>query len=104
LSPRIKTLTVDNGKGFACCQKVDRAFGIQTYFADQYCSWQRGTNENLNSLLRQYIPKKHCMETVTEKEFIMIENRLNNRPIKRLGFKAPHEVFHVSLNRIALYP
>lgn len=104
LGSRVKTLTVDNGKEFAYHQKVDQALGIQTYFADPYCSWQRGSNENFNGLLRQYIPKKRRMETVTDEELTMIENRLNNRPRKRLGFKTPNEVFHASLNRVALRP
>ncbi|MEY3610302.1 MAG: hypothetical protein RJB14_24 [Pseudomonadota bacterium] len=68
------------------------------------CSWQRGSNENFNGLLRRYIPKKRRMETVTDEELTMIENRLNHRPRKRLGFKTPHEVFHASLNRVALRP
>jgi IS30 family transposase len=102
LNARVKTLTVDNGKEFAYHQKVDQALGIQTYFADPYCSWQRGSNENFNGLLRQYIPKKRRMETVTDDELTMIENRLNHRPRKRLGFKTPHEVFHASLSRVAL--
>lgn len=104
LAARVKTLTVDNGKEFAYHQKVDTALDIQTYFADPYCSWQRGSNENFNGLLRQYIPKKRRMETVTDEELTMIENRLNHRPRKRLGFKTPHEVFHASLNRVALRP
>jgi IS30 family transposase len=104
LSARVKTLTVDNGKEFAYHQKVDAALDMQTFFADPYCSWQRGSNENFNGLLRQYIPKKRCMQTVTDEELAMIENRLNHRPRKRLGFKTPHEVFHASLNRVALRP
>jgi transposase, IS30 family len=104
LAMRVKTLTVDNGKEFAYHQKVDQALGIQTYFADPYCSWQRGSNENYNGLLRQYIPKKRRLETVTDEELAMIENRLNHRPRKRLGFKTPYEVFHASLNRVALRP
>lgn len=102
LSSRVKTLTVDNGKEFADHQAIDQTLGIQTYFADPYCSWQRGSNENFNGLLRQYIPKKRRMETVTDEELNMIENRLNHRPRKRLGFKTPHEVFHASLNRVAV--
>lgn len=97
----VKTLAVDNGKEFANHQSIDQTLDIQTYFADPYCSWQRGSNENFNGLLRQYIPKKRCMETVSDEELTMIENRLNHRPRKRLGFKTPHEVFHVSLNRVA---
>ena len=101
LCSRVKTLTVDNGKEFADHQAVDQALGIQTFFADPYCSWQRGSNENFNGLLRQYILKKRRMETVSEEELTMIENRLNHRPRKRLGFKTPHEVFYASLNRVA---
>jgi len=102
LNSRVKTLTVDNGKEFADHQAIDRALGIQTYFADPYCSWQRGSNENFNGLLRQYIPKKRRMETFTDQELTMIENRLNHRPRKRLGLKTPYEVFHASLNRVAV--
>ena len=57
LNARVNTLTVDNGKEFANHQAIDQALGIQTYFADPYCSWQRGSNENFNGLLRQYIPR-----------------------------------------------
>lgn len=85
-------------------QCVDQTLGIQTNFSDPYCSWQRGSNENFNGLLRQYIPKKRRMETVTDEALAMIENKLNHRPKKRLGFKTPHEVFHASLNRVALRP
>ena len=102
LNSRVKTLTVDNGKEFADHQAIDQALGIQTYFADPYCSWQRGSNENFNGLLRQYIPKKRRTETITDDELTMIQNRLNHRPRKRLGFKIPYEVFHASLNRVAL--
>jgi IS30 family transposase len=101
LNARVNTLTVDNGKEFANHQAIDQALGIQTYFADPYCSWQRGSNENFNGLLRQYIPKKRRMETVTDEELTMIQNKLNHRPRKRLGFKTPYEVFHASLTRVA---
>jgi IS30 family transposase len=65
LNSRIKTLTVDNGKESADHHAIDQALGIQTYFADPYCIWQRGSNDNFNGLLRQYIPKKRRIETVT---------------------------------------
>jgi IS30 family transposase len=87
LNARVKTLTVDNGKEFADHLAIDQALGIQTYFADPYCSWQRGSNENFNGLLRQYIPKKRRMETVTDEELTMIENRLNHRPQKAAGIQ-----------------
>jgi IS30 family transposase len=76
--------------------------GSTAYFADPFASWQRGSNENYNGLLRQYIPKKRHLSTVTDAELKMIEDRLNHRPRKRLGFKTPHQVFHESLNRVAL--
>jgi IS30 family transposase len=96
LSSRVKKLTVDNGKEFAAHQAIDQSLGILTYFADPYCSWQRGSKENFNGLLRQYIPKKRIMETVPDEELYMIKNRLNHRPRKRMGFKTPHEVSHTS--------
>lgn len=99
---RVKTITFDNGKEFAHHHVIDQALGSTAYFADPFASWQRGCNENLNGLLRQYIPKKRPLSSVTEKELRMIEQRLNHRPRKRLGFKTPHEVFYQSLNRVAL--
>ena len=98
----VKTITLDNGKEFADHQRVDQMLGSTIYFADPFASWQRGTNENFNGLVRQYIPKKRPLSTVTEDELKMIENKLNNRPRKRLGFRTPNEVFHESLNRVAL--
>jgi transposase, IS30 family len=98
----VDTITLDNGKEFTDHQKVDLELGSTIYFADPFASWQRGTNENFNGLLRQYIPKDRPLSTVTQEELKMIENKLNHRPRKRLGFKTPHEVFHESLNRVAL--
>lgn len=99
---KVKTLTYDNGKEFAKHAWIDKKLSSTGYFARPYCSWQRGSNENFNGLLRQYVPKKRLMSTVTDEEITMIQNRLNHRPRKRLGFKTPHEVFHQSLNRVAL--
>lgn len=99
---KVKTLTYDNGKEFAKHAWIDKKLSSTGYFARPYCSWQRGSNENFNGLLRQYVPKKRSMSTVTDEEITMIQNRLNYRPRKRLGFKTPHEVFHQSLNRVAL--
>ena len=102
LAPLVKTITFDNGKEFAGHQRIDAALKSTTYFADPFASWQRGSNENFNGLLRQYIPKKRALSTVTDEELRMIQNPLNNRPRKRLGFKTPSEVFMQSLNRVAL--
>ena len=99
---RVKTLTYDNGKEFAAHIQIDQALNSTGYFARPFASWERGSNENFNGLLRQYVPKKRLMNTVDEDEITMIQNRLNNRPRKRLGFKTPSEVFHQSLKRVAL--
>jgi IS30 family transposase len=102
VTPLVKTLTFDNGKEFAEHARIDTALKSTTYFADPFASWQRGSNENFNGLLRQYIPKKRPLSTVTNQEIRMIQDRLNNRPRKRLGFKTHNEVFMQSLNRVAL--
>ena len=102
LAQRVRTVTYDNGKEFADHAAVDEALKSTAYFADPYASWQRGSNENFNGLLRQYIPKKRPLSTVTTDELKMIQDLINHRPRKRLGFKTPHEVFHQSLKRVAL--
>ncbi|MBU3615596.1 IS30 family transposase, partial [Polynucleobacter sp. Latsch14-2] len=102
MAPLVKTITFDNGKEFAEHRRIDTALKSTTYFADPFASWQRGSNENFNGLLRQYIPKKRPLSTVSDAELRMIQDRLNNRPRKRLGFKTPNEVFNQSLNRVAL--
>jgi IS30 family transposase len=101
-TPLVKTMTFDNGKEFAEHQRMDKELQSTTYFADPFASWQRGSNENFNGLLRQYIPKKRPLSTVTQEEIKMIQQQLNNRPRKRLGFKTPNEVFTQSLKRVAL--
>ena len=102
VTPLVKTLTFDNGKEFAEYSRIDAALNSTTYFADPFASWQRGSNENFNGLLRQYIPKKRPLSTVSDAELRMIQDQLNSRPRKRLGFKTPNEVFMQSLNRVAL--
>ena len=99
---RVKTLTYDNGKEFASHIQIDQALKSTDYFARPFASWERGSNENFNDLLRQYVSKKRSMNTIDEEEITMIQNRLNNRPRKRLGFKTPSEVFHQSLKRVTL--
>ncbi|AZQ60690.1 IS30 family transposase [Flammeovirga pectinis] len=88
------TITFDNGKEFACHQKIEELCNTVAYFADPYSSWQRGTNENTNGLLRQYFPKGQSMEDVLLKYISKIENKLNNRPRKRYGFYSPIELIN----------
>ncbi len=102
LAHRVKTVTTDNGREFALHERVDAAIGCKSYFCDPYSSWQRGSNENANGLIRQYLPKKRDLSTVMQKEIDMILDRLNNRPRKRLGFKTPNQVFLQSSNRFAI--
>ncbi len=86
---RVRTLTYDNAKEFAAHFQIDQALNCTSYFARPFASWERGSNENFNVLLRQYVPKKRLMNTVDEDEIPLIQNRLNNRPRKSLGLKSP---------------
>lgn len=90
---RVHTLTLDNGKEGAQHERIARSLAARVYFAHPYCSWERGTNENTNGLIRQYFPKRRNLTTVTQKELDHAMHRLNHRPRKRLGFKTPYEVF-----------
>jgi IS30 family transposase len=99
---RANTITFDNGKEFAGHKLIDQFQGSRTYFPDPFASWRRRSNENYNCLLRQYIPINRHLSIVTDEELKMIEDRLNHRPRKRLAFKTLYQVFHESLNRVAL--
>ena len=91
---QVKTITSDNGKEFAQHKKVKQKLFSSFFFADAYASWQRGTNENTNGLIREYLPKGCDFRQVSDNEIQDIENKLNNRPRKRLGFKTPNQVFY----------
>ena len=86
-----KTITVDNGTEFHGYRKIERATGTTFYFATPYHSWERGTNENTNGLIRQYIPKRSSMKDLTQTQCVTIAQRLNNRPRKRHRFLTPIE-------------
>jgi IS30 family transposase len=87
-----RSLTFDNGKEFAEHQKLARSLELDVYFADAYASWQRGTNENTNGLLRQYFPKGTDFTQVSHREVARVEQLLNERPRRRLGYRTPAEV------------
>lgn len=87
------TITSDNGKEFAYHQEVSRSLDTQFYFAHPYQSWQRGLNEHTNGLIREYFPKKTEFQDITDRQIVEVQNRLNNRPRKILGYKTPTEVF-----------
>ena len=101
--PFIKTITADNGKEFAYHKKIAEALDIDFFFARPYHSWERGANENLNGLVRQYIPKKTDFSTIPDDYIKEIENKLNNRPRKRLNFKSPTFVLNQLLNQEKLH-
>jgi IS30 family transposase len=96
----IKTITSDNGKEFANHKKIAESLEIDYYFAKPYHSWERGANENLNGLVRQYFPKKTNFELITKKQTDQVINILNNRPRKRFGYKTPNEVFAEKLDNL----
>lgn len=87
------TATADNGKEFAGHQEVAKALGINVYFAHPYSSWERGSNENTNGLIRQYIPKGSSFEQYNDKYITFVEDQLNNRPRKCLGYLTPNQYF-----------
>jgi IS30 family transposase len=90
---RLKTITFDNGKEFAGHQEISSALNADCFFAHPYSSWERGTNENTNGLIRQYLPKSRNLKEVTIEEEVRIMDKLNLRPRKCLGFRTPYEVF-----------
>jgi len=87
------TLTLDNGKEFAYHEELAKHLGADIYFAHPYSSYERGLNENSNGLIRQYFPKGSDFTNITEDQIKMVEDKLNNRPRKCLGFLTPNEVF-----------
>jgi IS30 family transposase len=90
---RAHTITGDNGKEFAEHERIAKELDIDFFFAHPYAAWERGTNENMNGLVRQYIPKNRDFALVTDEELITIIDKLNHRPRKCLDFKTPLEVF-----------
>lgn len=89
-----QTLTLDNGHENAGHKDMTHHLGMAVYFAHPYHSWERGTNENTNGLIRHYLPKGTDFATVSAETIDRIERALNSRPRKRLGWKTPNEVFN----------
>lgn len=91
--------TLDNGKENYNHTELNQ-LGIKTYFCDPYSSWQKGSNENHNGVLRRYIPKKTDFNTFTQTELDAIIHEINNRPRKCLNYETPYEAFHRELQSI----
>jgi IS30 family transposase len=89
-----KSLTRDRGSENLGYLELEKGLGIQCYFAHAYHSWERGCNENLNGLIRRFLPKGTDFKTVSNEQIKHIEYLINSRPRKRLGWKTPYEVFY----------
>lgn len=87
------TITSDNGTEFHNYKDIEAATGALFYFATPHHSWERGTNENTNGLIRQYLPKRTSMAHITQADCDAIAAKLNSRPRKRLGYKTPEECY-----------
>ena len=90
---KIRSITVDNGKEFSGHERVSAVLQTQVYFAHPYASWERGLNENTNGLIRQYLPNQSSLKGLTLEQVKRIEDKLNSRPRKTLGFMAPIELY-----------
>lgn len=90
---RVATITADNGTEFHSYKQIEEATGVEFYFATPHHSWERGTNENTNGLIRQYLPKRTSFAHVTQADCDAIAAKLNSRPRKRLGYRTPEECY-----------
>jgi IS30 family transposase len=98
----INSLTLDNGTEFALHEQIAKALGIDVYFAHPYSSWERGTNERHNGLLRRYFPKKKDFEDISDEELAEVVDFWNNYPRKILGYRTPNEVWDEQANELKL--
>ncbi|WP_158850288.1 IS30 family transposase [Algibacter sp. L1A34] len=96
-----KTMTYDNGIEMAKHQQITKKTGMKIYFAHPYSSWERGTNENTNGLIRRYLPKGTDFNLIDKKRLAEIQEKLNNRPRKIIGFKTPKEIMLNELKFVA---
>lgn len=94
-----KTMTYDNGTEMAEHKWLSQQTGMEVYFAHAYSSWERGTNENTNGLVRRYYPKKTDFNNVSEKDLEKLQDHLNNRPRKVLGFYTANEIYQWELSK-----
>lgn len=89
-----KTITADNGTEFHQYKKIEERHDVKFYFANPYHSWERGSNENVNGLIRQYLPKTESMATLTQQQCDHLANQLNRRPRKGFGYTTPEEMYY----------
>lgn len=89
----VKTITFDNGSENVLHTEIRDTYQITTHFCDPYCSWQKGLVENINGLIRQYLPRHIDMNKITQDQIYEIQEKLNNRPRKSLNYKTPNKVY-----------
>lgn len=94
----VHTLTTDNGKEFTQHERIAESLDAKFFFAHPYCSWERGANENMNGLIRQFFPKKMHFDSINEADIAQAMHSLNHRPRKCLNYQTPHEVFMKQLH------
>lgn len=98
-----RTMTYDNGREAAAHETVTARIGMKFYFARTYASWQRGTNENRNGLVRFYLPKDTDLNQVTAAQIRRVEDKINNRPMKCLDYQTPNEVYAIEMNKLTTH-
>jgi transposase, IS30 family len=90
---QLMTITYDNGSEFCWHDKVNKALNMQSFFCNPYSSWEKGTVENINGLIRRFFPKRTDFDKITDEEIQQVEDWINNRPMKVLGYKSPNEKY-----------
>jgi len=95
-----QSITYDNGTENVLHEEINNTLDTESYFCNPYHSWEKGTVENTNSLIRRYIPKKTDLDLLTPEDIAYVENQLNNRPRKCLGYMTPQEVFNNFLQMV----
>ena len=91
----IKSIRYENGYEFQKHEKINKTFNIKSYFCKPYASYEKGTVENINGLIRRFFPKGTNFDTITEEEIVYVENWINNRPMKVLNYMTPEQVFQL---------
>ena len=99
-SEMVKSITCDRGSEFGNWRNIEEKLKCEVYFADPYCAWQKGTNENSNGLLREFYPKGRNLSHVGEKTLKKNLALINARPKKVLGYKAPADLFEQELQKV----
>lgn len=96
----VKSITFDNGLENTCHTKIRDSYNVQTFFCDTYAAWQKGGVENAIGLIRRYLPKVTNISTITDEQINYIQEKLNNRPRKKLKYKTPNEVMSTAVEQL----